>query len=216
MGEEDETGRNHVLSAPGICGSGLVPCLVAHPGWGCGEVWLWCLGFAGSTKPPQCLALGLTWILPGGGYGITWEICYCLKCLVPGACYLPISLERPAGQGLLIAISLEGKLRPHFKSVAKPFVLHPYICQTVPFCHLLSVPQPRLQLPHVICLPSPWTIHSLSAARGIFAQQKSDLITPLPKRFMASQCLRIKAKPGLATCLFSASPPAPHMRPAGS
>lgn len=75
MGEEDETGRNHVLSAPGICGSGLVPCLVAHPGWGCGEVWLWCLGFAGSTKPPQCLALGLTWILPGGGidWGWVWD-----------------------------------------------------------------------------------------------------------------------------------------------
>lgn len=72
--EEDRTGRNHVLSAAGSCGSGLVPCLVAHPGWGRREAWLWSR-VCSLNQAPQCLALCLPWVLPGGGmdWGWVWD-----------------------------------------------------------------------------------------------------------------------------------------------
>lgn len=52
----------------------------------------------------------------GGAHGTAWEIQ--LWCQVPAL--LQSDLQRPGGQGLLIAIFLVAKLRPHFKSITKP------------------------------------------------------------------------------------------------
>lgn len=99
--------------------------------------------------------------------------------------------QRPVGQGMPIATSLVGSLRSYLKSTTKPCLCSILTSVKLSLCLILwSPPQPR---PHL-----PAALSSISPARGILAQQISDLTTPLPKNFMVPQGLMIKANQGLA------------------
>lgn len=88
--------------------------------------------------------------------------------------------------------------RPHFKPFIKPcvFSIFAFVRLSPPLI-LWSLPQLSWRPSHALSSTSPAN-PSFSAARGVLAQQKSNLIIVLPKHFMASQSLRIRANPGPA------------------